>query len=645
MKRKRILNTLLCAAMVFALLPAAAQATGADVWDGAIATSFNNPESDGTAAKPYEIATGAQLAFLAQEINKGSAASVYAAAGVHFKLMNDIDLDGRLWPTIGRHFFLGFQGNFDGGGHAIVGLNVDATPDDHFFPLESYAGLFGCISSGGMVCNLSVSGTAKTANGQRASAGGVAGQNWGTIVNCRTACALFASGAYVDSLAGGVVGYNRGTIKNCYSIGTVTTNSAYASYAGGVAGANLSTIESCYWRSGDGMPANGIGLNNPDIISSIGSFTGPDGALTGTDGTNLDAYGADLLSALNAWIADQATPAIYRNWMVVPEVNDGYPFFATLAAPSAGIDYVNETLTGLVADAQYSIGGGAPVSADADGEIAIASSWLGTTISIMRVGDGYSLPQSLSIPARPAAPTGLTGIAPSESGGTGSIAGVTAQMQYSSDQESWTDCPDGVLSGLAPDVYFVRCKADNGTGTFMSPAAQVEVGRYAGTDAPTFLHRTLNDSATGVIVSGIIHEAARLTVKPLALHSNDPACDAIREAQASKHLILGFDIGLSHGFLGTLTISIPVGDRYNGQSVTILHCINGRLETIVATVVNGAAAFTATELSPFAVTTGLLVTEITGIPNTGDAETPRGFVLIGLAAICVGYLVMRRRRA
>ncbi len=163
--------------------------------------------------------------------------------------------------------------------------------------------------------------------------------------------------------------------------------------------------------------------------------------------------------------------------------------------------------------------------------------------------------------------------------------------------------------------------------------------------APT----TLTDSATGVTVSGDgIHSMARLTVSPLKLHpaGTCAACDAIRKTQKDGRFILGYDISMTPPATGELTIAIPVGSQYDGQNVTILHCINGRLETIAVTVANGAATFTVAELSPFAVVRGLYVPgEITSPPQTGDAAAPWGFVLIGLAACCMRALAVRRRRA
>ncbi len=178
----------------------------------------------------------------------------------------------------------------------------------------------------------------------------------------------------------------------------------------------------------------------------------------------------------------------------------------------------------------------------------------------------------------------------------------------------------------------------------------VEIGSGSGGSKPSYSSRTLTDSETGITVSGNrINRRARLAVYPLKLHPADTcaACNAIRKAQTDGQLILGYDISLTPSATGELTISIPVGSQYNGQMVTILHCVNGRLETIISTVVNGITTFTTSSLSPFAVTTGLLVpdSEVTNPPKTGDAATPLGFIILGFVALCAGYLGIKRRKA
>ena len=164
-----------------------------------------------------------------------------------------------------------------------------------------------------------------------------------------------------------------------------------------------------------------------------------------------------------------------------------------------------------------------------------------------------------------------------------------------------------------------------------------------------FVPRTLTDSATDITVSGnSILSSAQLIVSPLKPHLQDgcAACNAILEAQKRGDLILGFDIELTQDLISGLTISIPVGSKYDGQIVTILHCVNGKLETHTATVNNGKATITVTSLSPFAVMRGQFVPDdTTDIPQTGDAATPLGFIMLTLAALCAGSLILKRRRA
>lgn len=75
--------------------------------------------------------------------------------------------------------------------------------------------------------------------------------------------------------------------------------------------------------------------------------------------------------------------------------------------PSASVDYVNEKLTDLSANAAYLINDALHM-ADADGKIGIDGGWFGKTVSIIKKGNytttDDSSAQSLSVDARPTAP-------------------------------------------------------------------------------------------------------------------------------------------------------------------------------------------------------------------------------------------------
>jgi hypothetical protein len=151
------------------------------------------------------------------------------------------------------------------------------------------------------------------------------------------------------------------------------------------------------------------------------------------------------------------------------------------ATPSAAIDFGNERLTGLTADAVYIIGG-TEYTAE-DGNIPITDAWLGEEIEIVRKATGDNLnsdPQNLAIPSRPSAPSGVDKTDTTNGNNNGMITGVEETMEYRLSTASvWTPVSGTQVTGLAPGTYHVRLKA---TGSaFASTAVQVSI---AGSDAP-----------------------------------------------------------------------------------------------------------------------------------------------------------------
>jgi len=116
---------------------------------------------------------------------------------------------------------------------------------------------------------------------------------------------------------------------------------------------------------------------------------------------------------------------------------------------------------------------------------------------------------------------------------------------------------------------------------------------------PGYSFRTLTDIATGISVYGYMRDDAALTVQNIS----DPACGAIRKRMDDDDYIFLTckDISLSQSYVGTLTIKIPVGAGYNGQTVTIIHCADGKHYTYTVKVANGKALLGVSKLSIFAV--------------------------------------------
>ena len=139
-----------------------------------------------------------------------------------------------------------FGGTFDGGGHTISDLALTAS--------VSPAGLFGTIQADGCVENLNVAGSV-ACGGDKNTAGGIAGVNYGKIVYCS-----FTGMVQGNSYIGGIIGSNAagGLIASCSFSGSVQGSSS----TGGIAGSNGGTIRSC-------TNAGGINTTNVDTSLSI----------------------------------------------------------------------------------------------------------------------------------------------------------------------------------------------------------------------------------------------------------------------------------------------------------------------------------------------------------------------------------------
>lgn len=117
--KKKVLSLLLTLCLVMTFVPMAAFAEDAQnisVWDGSTAAAFAG--GTGTAEDPYQIANGAELAYLASSVNNGE---TYEAK--NFVLTANIDLNGLPWTPIANSFsdalfggsdYRVFAGNFDG---------------------------------------------------------------------------------------------------------------------------------------------------------------------------------------------------------------------------------------------------------------------------------------------------------------------------------------------------------------------------------------------------------------------------------------------------------------------------------------------------------------------------------------------------
>ena len=243
---KKLLSLLLALCLVMALVPMTAFAEDAqniNVWDGSTAAAFAG--GTGTAEDPYQIANGAQLAYLASSVNSGE---TYEQK--NFVLTANIDLNGLPWTPIANSFsdaLLGgsdyrvFAGNFDGNGYTISNVSIGSETA----PLEAdVLGLFGATE--GKISNLnldtvSIHGVAKIASigAVVGFAGGLVGYSGGSIENCHVTSLTMDMSAPSNVYAaaywvGGLVGALDGTqlINECSVSGSITEKAGKGSIGG-----------------------------------------------------------------------------------------------------------------------------------------------------------------------------------------------------------------------------------------------------------------------------------------------------------------------------------------------------------------------------------------------------------------------------
>ena len=201
----------------------------------------------------YLIYNSADLEIMSGWVNNAT-----ASADLKYRLMEDIDIGGSVsWLPIGAFQNAPFNGEFNGGGHAITNFLIVS---------DLYqVGLFGIVSGDAKISNISVLSFDVYGYGQ---VGGLVGYNYnGTISNSS------ASGISIgNNEVGGLVGYNySGKISTSYATGEVKGASARI---GGLVGGNdiNGTIITCYANGPvDGFDETGglVGRNFGTISTSF----------------------------------------------------------------------------------------------------------------------------------------------------------------------------------------------------------------------------------------------------------------------------------------------------------------------------------------------------------------------------------------
>ena len=197
--------------------------------------TFNTPiTGSGTENDPYQISTATQLKLFRDIVN-GTGGQTQNA-GACAELTADIDLENEVWKPIGYASNYdetkAYSGTFDGKGHTISGLKVDA----------SVSGLFG-YTKNATIKNLTVAGSVGGGNCSTAGGGIVGYAVGGAIENCGNLCEVKVHGSCPG---GGIVGSASNlTIIGCYNAGKVLKSDGMR--GGGIVGKGENVnIYDCY---------------------------------------------------------------------------------------------------------------------------------------------------------------------------------------------------------------------------------------------------------------------------------------------------------------------------------------------------------------------------------------------------------------
>lgn len=281
--------------------------TVSDASDEKVTVAMKAVTGTGTAEGPYVIGSRDELAYFAQQVNKG----VKKYAESYVKLSENIDLGGTSWAPIGSNRTAPFKGHFDGQGHTVSGLNVDNA--------RTYYGFFGCLDNA-TVENLILKGQVYC-SAPYARVGGLAGYAVGdvTIKNCGSAVNVSALARGCDGVGGLVGGYEDGIeykwedhkmlIKESYNAGNIVcTGSDSNTTIGGLVGGNKNCVqlEDCY----NAGTVYGPGVQAAGLLGNAGAQTGDNckpsmkgcynsGKVVGADGKAFGLYAKGTIAAAN----------------------------------------------------------------------------------------------------------------------------------------------------------------------------------------------------------------------------------------------------------------------------------------------------------------------------------------------------------
>ena len=359
---------------LWTLVLVVANVWAANVWDGSVATSF--AAGEGTAASPYQISNGAELALFAQKVTAG-------ATTLCAELTDDIYLNENSenyaewgekppvnhWSTPIGLAQKQYQGVFDGKGHKVYGAYLDTG----FVAGYNGIGFFGTIGASATVKNLSVEQSYFAVQGEinnnphigifvgvlsggkleNVSANGFVYSN----VNNTTTSAMYSEvGCLIGYATGSSAAHSavKNAIANCKIVAAIEKGSTGGNYhsIGGLIGkmGELTRVENVYSRSSlkhasktavAGLYYGGIvgnmALNTDTLynayynISEVGETNAPQAAVGSTGGVRSNVLGKLTVNMKSEDFAN----VLGTSFTYTAKQNDGYPQLVVFEGDSA----------------------------------------------------------------------------------------------------------------------------------------------------------------------------------------------------------------------------------------------------------------------------------------------------------------------
>jgi uncharacterized repeat protein (TIGR02543 family) len=281
-----------------------------------------------------KISTVEQLIQFRNEVNNGNTFD-----GRIVVLLNNINLNGIEWRSIGGSANTPFDGTLYGNGNVISGLSSS---------LFGTLGKNATIKDIGVIVDISRHG----------SVGGLAHVNYGKIEDSYVRGRVLSSAEFtytaglvgrnnnsgnivrsyfsgnvltVNARVGGLVGDNLGRIEDCYALGIVDNFFSMFSGIGGLVGSNSGTIVSSYASATIIVPSS-TGVN---IGGLVGSNTG---TVTLSYYDRQTSRRNDTGKGIGRTTAEMRMPNTYVGWDFIniwgidPNINNGFPYLRKIEA-------------------------------------------------------------------------------------------------------------------------------------------------------------------------------------------------------------------------------------------------------------------------------------------------------------------------